>query len=223
MIAEEFNYYQKPKTSIPKGKTVSYIISMIKQTPTFFISALTNPSLIKPLNENKLTQIFVEQINAILLENELSILAQTEYSDLFFGAKGIPDFYFHSVEKGQTNKPLFVVESKILPSPSIDREKEYVTGNNKNGGIERYKIEKHGKCFSQCGIIGFVKNESFEYWINKVNKWIKTLALSDSFWNSDEILNQLEINSDSAYLKSVAHRISSEDIRLHHFWIITPT
>ncbi len=112
MIAEEYNYYQKPEISIPKGKTISFIVKTIKEVPENFISALKNTDITKPLNENKLTQVLVEQINALLLEKEISILAQNQYHDLFYGVKGIPDVYFHEIEKGKTNKPLFIVESK---------------------------------------------------------------------------------------------------------------
>ncbi|MEA3452301.1 MAG: hypothetical protein U9Q83_10420, partial [Bacteroidota bacterium] len=107
MIAEEYNYHQIPKTNIPKGKTTSFIVDTIKEVPEYFISALKNPKLIQHLNENKLTQILVEQINAVLYDKNVSILAANQYSDLFYGTKGIPDFYFHTVEIGKTNEPLF--------------------------------------------------------------------------------------------------------------------
>ena len=108
MIAREYYYNQEPKISIPEGTTISFIVKTIKEVPAYFILALKNTDIIKPLNENKLTQVLVEQINAILLEKEFSILAQNQYSDLFFGTKGIPDFYFYESEKGKTNKPLFI-------------------------------------------------------------------------------------------------------------------
>lgn len=220
MIVEEYNYNQEPQTSIPKGKTISFIVSTIKEVSAYFISALNNPKLIKPLNENKLTQVLVEQINAILLDKDFSILAENQYSDLFYGTKGIPDFYFHTIEKGKTNEPIFVVESKILPAPPPkEREKEYVVGDNKNGGIERFKIEKHGKGLNNCGLIGFVKQHSFEYWENQINDWIDNLSNDDTFWNVDEKLKINKISTDYSILHSIAHRRISSDISIYHFWI----
>ena len=70
-------------------------------------------------------------------------------------------FYFYEIEKGKTNVPLFVVEAKILPAPlPKKREKEYVKGDKKNGGIERFKLEKHAKGLNQCGMVGFVQQNN---------------------------------------------------------------
>jgi len=220
MIAEGYNYHQEPKTSIPKGKTTSFIVDTIKEVPEYFISALNNPKLIQPLNENKLTQIFVEQVNAILFDKNVSILAANQYSDLFYGTRGIPDFYFHTVEIGKTNEPLFIVESKILPAPPPkEREKEYVIGDKQNGGIERFKTEKHGKGLNNCGLIGFIKQNSFEFWKNQINDWIDNLSKKDTFWNIDEALKADKISTHYSFLHSIAHRELSDDISISHFWI----
>ncbi len=222
MIAEEYYYHQEPEISIPKGKTISFIVKTIKEVSVYFISALKNTDITKPLNENKLTQVLVEQINAILLEKEFSILTQNQYSDLFYGSKGIPDFYFYESEKGKINKPLFIVESKILPSPlPKTREREYVIGKNENGGIERFKTGKHGKGLTECGIVGFVKNDSFEFWKDNVNSWINELSNNDDFWNEDEGIIMKENTDISAFLHSIAHRKEKTDLLLYHFWIKT--
>ena len=220
MIAEEYYQHNNPKISIPKGKTVSFIIQTIQEVPQYFILALNNPEIKLPLNENKLTQILVEQINALLLEKGVSILAQNQYSDLFYGTRGIPDFYFKKIEKGKTDKPLYIVESKILPAPPPnDREKEYVVGEKQNGGIERFKIHKHGKGLNDCGIVGFIKENNFDYWLKNINDWISELSKIDSFWNEDEKIGLNNKSFDFAYLHSIAHRKKNKDISLSHFWI----
>jgi len=222
MIVEEYNYQpQKPISNIRKGKTISFIISIIKKTPKYFHSAIQTKNIIKQLNENDYTQIIVEQFTAILLENNSSISAQNQYSDLFYGTKGFPDIYFYQAEKGKTNKPIFVLESKILPAPTKNREQEYVIGEKENGGIERFKIGKHGTGFDECGIIGFVRDKDFNHWEKKINEWIKDLSMKDSFWNIDEKVVPQEKNRYYSYLISFAHRIKSNDVRLHHFWLIT--
>ena len=221
MIVEEYNYQpQKPISNIPKGKTISFIISIIKKVPKYFRSAIKTKNIIKQLNENDYTQIIVEQITAILLESNRSISVQNQYCDLFYGTKGFPDIYFYQTEKGKTNKPLFVVESKILPAPTKNREQEYVIGDKENGGIERFKIEKHGKGLDECGIIAFIRDKDFNYWEKEINEWIKDLSKMDTFWNIDEKIAFEENNENYAYLISIAHRKKSNDVRLHHFWII---
>ncbi len=222
MIAEEYTPPQVLQTDIQVGKTVSFIVNSIKEVPPDFILALNTKGIIKPLNENKLTQILVEQINAILLEKGVSMFAQNQYSDLYFGKKGVPDFYFYQIEKGKTNIPLFVVEAKILPAPgSKKRKKEYVAGNKNNGGIERFKTEKHAKGLNQCGMIGFVQQFDFDYWKNEINSWIETLADENIGWNTDEKLICFENTCESSFLQSIAHRITTDDILIYHFWIKT--
>jgi len=220
MIAEEYYQHNNPNISIPKGKTVSFIIQTIQEVPQYFVLALKNPEIKLPLNENKLTQILVEQINSLLLEKGVSILAQNQYSDLFYATKGIPDFYFKEIEKGKTDKPLYIVESKILPSPPPkDREKEYVIGEKQNGGIERFKIHKHGKGLNDCGIVGFVIENDFEYWKNKINNWIYELSKIDDFWSENEEVKLINKTNDFAFIHSIAHRKKDNDISLSHFWI----
>src|ERR1700741_1760026 len=118
MIAEESSYKGKPDISAKKGTSKAYIINSIKEACKPFKTACNNPKLTKPLNENKLTQIFVEQIEVKIKANQF-IGVKNQYSDIFHGSRGIPDFYFHKVEEGVTHEPLFVVEAKRLPSPTF--------------------------------------------------------------------------------------------------------
>ncbi len=90
---------------------------------------------------------------------------------------------------------------------------------NKNGGIERFKTGKHGKGLNECGIVGFVASESFEFWKDKVNSWIDELSSSDGFWNEDEKIIMNENVDVSTFSYSIAHRKEENDLLLHHFWI----
>jgi hypothetical protein len=203
--------------SISAGKTIEYLVGMITATITPFKTTIKQSNLIQPLNENKLTQIFLEQLEVKIKPNPF-IGVKNQYSDVFLGTKGIPDFYFHVVEENVVHAPLFIVESKRLPSPTY--EKEYVIGKNKNGGIERFKLEKHGKGLLQCGMLGFIEKEEISFWLKAINKFIEDLSESDPFWNKDEVLSA-EINSELhyAYLKSTAHTLKAGDKLLHHFWV----
>jgi hypothetical protein len=219
MTAEEINITANatlPEISSGSGKTIGIIIESIKAACTPFKKAVTQKNLQLPLNENKLTQILVEQIE-VKIKSQPTIGVKNQYSDLFLGTKGIPDFYFHTVEEGATHEPLFVVESKRLPSPTF--EKEYVIGETQNGGIERFKIEKHGKGLSQCGMIGFVENFTSDYWIKTINDWIIELSQTNEDWSDDEILAESTNVNNYCYSISKAKRACSDPVLLHHFWV----
>ena len=221
MIAEEYNKIiaQTPELTDSKGKTISTILGCMKQAVLPFKKVCCQTDLHRPLNENALTQIYVEQIGFQIKSYPIGV--SNQYSNIFLKPRGIPDFYFYEMEAGKTHKPLLVVESKRLPAPPPkSREQEYVKGNsNNNGGIERYKTEKHGKGLDECGMIGFVEKETFAFWHKSINAWISDLSVSSNFWQTDEHLETVERKEDFMLLKSIAHRKSQKDIRLHHLWI----
>jgi hypothetical protein len=219
MIAEEYNIEFTPDLSIPKGSTVETLVDCLKRTAPFFQTARSQSNLVKPLNENKLTQILVEQVDIQLRKRLLAIGIKNQYSDLFYGTKGIPDFYFHALEEGITSQPLFVCEAKRLPAPTGSLNTEYVVGDKNNGGIERFKMEKHGKGFDEGGMIGFVESDTFDHWKKEVNSWITNLANTNTDWKIDEVLNMLEQASLFGYLDSLVYRKNANNLKLHHFWI----
>ena len=224
MIVEE-NYktiQQEPELTDSEGVTITKIIGCMKRAVLSFKNACSQKNLHRPLNENKLTQIYVEQIE-VFVKPIPNLGIKNQYSDTFFGTRGVPDFYFHIVEEGVHHKPLFVVEAKVLPAPPPkSREREYVKGGSKNGGIERFKIEKHGKGFDDCGMVGFVEKETFTFWLQNINTWILDLTTTNNFWQADEKLETVESTEDFMHLKSIAHRKSQKDIRLQHLWIDIP-
>ncbi len=219
MTAEDLNITTNvilPEISSDPGKTISIIIEAILAACTPYKKASTQSNLRLPLNENKLTQILVEQIE-VKIKDQPAIGVKNQYSDIFLGTKGIPDFYFHTVEEGATHQPLFVVESKRLPSQTF--EKEYVIGETQNGGIERFKIEKHGKGLFQSGMVGFIEKYTPDYWIKIINDWIVELSKIDSNWFADEILIESENSDSCCYSTSQVKRISKEPLLIHHFLV----
>jgi hypothetical protein len=226
MIADEPHNKMNSPTPLTEreGTTLNILLSCMKEASIPFKRAYNQSNLQRPFNENKLTQIFVEQIDVKIGNKKIDNLpigVKNQYSDIFFGTKGIPDFYFHKKEEGVTHIPLLVVEAKILPAPQPkEREKEYVCNNN-YGGIERFKTEKHGKGMNNCGIIGYIERETFEYWQMTINAWIKELVSMDGFWKIDETLVEVrnENQVDYSVLQSIAHRKFSKDMVLHHLWI----
>ncbi len=218
MIAEEAEY-QLPniETSIQIGMHLKSILAAyISTTPKFkkHILKFTH----KNLNEEELTQEFV---NLLRRETtDLSFLISNEKKDIYQLTKGKSDFYFYPKEQEATTESFFDVEAKILTDRfPKSREKEYVIGDSKNGGIERYKNEQHGKGLEKCGMIGFIEKENFEYWLKEVNKWIVELTTKNSFWEKSEILKKVQLNNDYSLFVSKTKRKTKSDLKLNHFWI----
>lgn len=212
------NAYGKFPT-IRHNSILGIIIQSIYNTYTPFIKVLEchpNPSL---SSEKSLVQEFVIQNDIQLRKHINSIRIDKEYTDNFYGAKGIPDFAFLPLEEGASHEPLLVVEGKILPSPDnrVLREREYVIGNNKNGGIERFKIGKHGVGTSHCGLLGFINDKNtIGAWVKQINSWIIDLSLDrPSIWSKEEILKKAK---NSNQIQSMAKR-QSDTIYLHHFFV----
>ncbi len=113
---------------------------------------------------------------------------------------------------------LFTLEAKVLPTPLSTQRKiyEYVYGDG--GGIQRFKDENHGldnhdQLISQNGMIGYIKENSFEHWHSTINQWI-----NDVSWPPSEKLLDLSF-SKTAYLKSNHTRKSGSILSLYHFWV----
>lgn len=214
-----------PELSLSLGTSRSYILNVILNSVGSFQTIYNQPDIVHPLNENKLTQIFLEQIE-FNLKRVSNIGVKNQYYDIFSLEKGIPDFYFHYVIEGQTHKPIFVFESKILPTPppTSRKKEEYVLGDKNNGGIERFKLESHGKGITNIGLLGFVKRHDFIYWNNEINNWIKDLAVTSSFWNKTELLTkQKELKGIHCSLESTVKTKSGTTKNLNHIWIKLPS
>jgi hypothetical protein len=224
MFAENANYLpQRPSVDFSSDIFARYLMGVFMKCTKDFISYYHQHLADKSPNENKLRQHFVIKFSSELAFN---LQVVPEYEDSFLGNTGRADFVIVSSEKGSKEEPLFWVEAKRLANLGKRRKKEYVIGNEhkdkdreQNGGIERFKLEKHGKGLSQSGMLGFVEQETFEYWHENVNEWICELANNDEKWDVREQLNLSEKQQDFAYYHSEALRTPSPSIKLHHFWI----
>ena len=172
----------------------------------------------RELSEDDFTQIYIEQTQILIRTNDYPFNINGQYRDITNLSKGFSDFYFYPNEQNISTASLFSVECKRLPSPEKSREKEYVIGEKNNGGIERYKTEKHGKGLSECGLLGFVEKENFNYWSTKINNWISDLATTNKVWRKDEVLSEIESDIEFCVLKSITHR-NEDDVNLTHLWI----
>lgn len=229
MLAEDNskNKKQLPDIKVNRKQIILTILHSIKSSIPNFKSYITTNIQSSKLNEDELTQILVEQIEIQIRKSDFPFSVNSQYRDIYEDSAGISDFYFHPIEEGKSTESIFSVESKRLPAPTKDREKEYVIGTinkntgkeRRNGGIERYKLEIHGKGLPECGLIGFIENEDYIHWKSTINKWIIDLATKATLWKEDEILTEKEQEKDYIYLLSAAHTIRSRQLLLHHIWV----
>lgn len=222
MIAEDniFNISQ-PNIELPENRMVNLAKQCMVETVIHFKSYLKFQFHKKrKLNENDLTQEYTKQAQILIRKKDYPFNIEGQYQDIYNLSKGFSDFFFYPNEQNEELSSIYSVESKRLPSPEISREKEYVIGDKNNGGIERYKFEKHGKGLSECGLLGFVEHQGFKYWHIKINGWIDDLSkLPKTTWELDEVLSKTEYNKDYCIFHSVAHR-NTGDINLTHLWIL---
>ena len=221
MIAEEnLSNTSTPSISVSNTNVVMRINELMINTIPYFKSYLISGfHKKKNLNEEDLTQLFTKQAQILIRKNDYPFNIEGEYKDAYNLSKGFSDFFFYPNEQNVSTASIFSVESKRLPSPSKSREKEYVIGDKNNGGIERYKTEKHGKGLFKCGLLGFIEQENSKHWLKEINNWIWNLSIVDKSWNQDEILSEIESKADFCLLKSIAHR-KHDDIDLTHLWVI---
>lgn len=220
MIAEEsFSNIEQPEISITKTNVISLITKSMKENvPHFKAYIASGHHKKKNLNEDELTQIYIEQAQILIRKQDYPFNISSQYRDIYNLSKGYSDFYFYPNEQGISNTSIFSVECKRLPAPETAREKEYVYGTSNNGGIERYKTEKHGNGLNDCGLLGFIEKDDPKYWLPKINKWITDIASTSTTWTIAETLSELESHVDYCFLESIAHRKTS-DIKLVHLWI----
>ncbi|HBC38893.1 hypothetical protein [Limibacterium fermenti] len=220
MIAEEnLSNKSNHKVSISNTNIISLINRLMRRTVSNFKDYIVSDFYKKrKLNEDDFTQIYIEQAQILIRSYDYPFNINGQYRDITYQSKGFSDFYFYPNEQNISLASLFSVECKRLPSPEKSREKEYVIGEKNNGGIERYKTEKHGKGLFNCGLLGFVENNDFDHWNTTINKWIYDLTKTTSDWKKDEVLSEIESNTDYCVLKSIAHR-KEDDICLTHLWI----
>lgn len=139
--------------------------------------------------------------------------------------------YAQTNNKNGENFPLVKFEAKRLSTTlSKKREKEYVIGEYENGrqtknsgGIERFKNLRHGKDVDFAGIIGYVQTDTFKYWGDMVNGWIREEIESpkDSTlsWNDSDYLTTLWSTDKLCTYKSNSKRKCLNNLNLFHIWV----
>lgn len=205
--------------SLPRNAILQLIFKSIENTVSPFIKT------VKPFkntfNEDAFTQEFVEKNDFQISKLTNSIGVKNQYKDIIYKTKGIPDIYYHFKEEEGIRKPIYIMEAKVLPSSSSYRNKEYVVGHykrsgNPSGGIQRFKVGKHGKGQTHCGLLAYVIKDKPDNWLRKVNTWIEELQPS---WDTKECLIVENEGGKCWRLNSKVLRKTENVLTLHHFWI----
>jgi hypothetical protein len=161
------------------------------------------------------TQSLVEDFNIIGTTNAPRmtwIAAQKEHEREDNAGK--EDIYFHLNDDNHTR--IFYSEVKRLPKHKSKSDEEYVIGksstNHPSGGIQRYKLGKHGAYNLQHnGMIAFVGNKSVRKWLLIVNDKITKTYPNDSLLIPTDYTDEYASHHD--YLNQEGSFI------MHHFWI----
>ena len=162
--------------------------------------------------------------------NDNSIRTSNDFQFVFVNQDNRSDIGVHIRYNYKTNKNLFCwIEAKRLPTPQEkDRdEREYVfvdhsMGYKGNGGVERFKLNKHGGGMPVAIMLGYVQSESFDHWNYKINEWIRTCSQYIPCHQTESL--DKEGNGIGRYVsthKRIDHKsgIDMQDITIHHFWI----
>lgn len=131
--------------------------------------------------------------------------------------KGIPPRVDFGIRLNHSGDRIMLVEGKRLHNPY---DKQYVSGNT--GGIARFKQEQHGADVDISCIIGYVQTNTFAFWHEKINTWIRAenILVVSPPWNDDDLLPPpYEIAEHLLHCVSRHQRISKAAISLHHFWV----
>lgn len=120
------------------------------------------------------------------------------------------------------------IEAKRLPTPNnvVRDEREYVFVDHsqfkKNGGIERFKLNKHGEGLPVAIMFGYVQSNTFEYWEEKVNQWLQTYSSMVRSYSNEKLvrIGPKANRFQSTHLR-IDHKSSKQldDITIYHFWI----
>ena len=126
--------------------------------------------------------------------------------------------------------PFLVLECKRLPTPSLDREREYVTGGvATSGGIQRFKLGLHGAHLDCAAMIAYLQQYTPQWWHDRINRWILELcngtATDGCNWTRGEGLEPLREDPAEgvASYRSVharSGRVLSQEIRIYHLWVV---
>jgi hypothetical protein len=118
------------------------------------------------------------------------------------------------------------IECKRLPTPTGTGrdEREYVFNQHAStGGIQRFKSGHHGASHRLAAMIGYVQQETCEFWAARVIEWINGLiAVNQNGWTAKDLphVKQNDPGRRVTVLSSSHARAGdATEIELRHLWV----
>ncbi len=164
------------------------------------------------------------------LSRYFNLYAQSNHLPFVFVNQDLrADIGVHGIAYIPENSKKFCwIEAKRLPTPKGQSrdEREYVfvdhANYNGNGGIERFKLNKHGEGLPVSIMIGYVQENDFGWWFNQVNKWLGEYSTTPPF-HIQEYLQEYSVEPGRFYSQherySAAEQKWMSPFKLFHFWI----
>jgi hypothetical protein len=97
---------------------------------------------------------------------------------------------------------------------------------NRSGGIQRFKLGLHGASVSVGVVVGYVQASSASHWLEKINAWIRDLALQSNTehdsWHDSEQLTEFRQEQSTRAARSVSRHprpAVGSPVELCHLWI----
>ena len=115
---------------------------------------------------------------------------------------------------------------RLTKSLGARRRREYVCGHEKKGkhvpcgGIERFKLSIHGRKLNHAGMIGYIQDETPNYWHGQINSWISELSLQQEMpkWSEGEHLAPATTEGRISESGSIVYR-KIDQLHMTHLWI----
>lgn len=230
MLCDQNPSHERPSFDLPSTEEVVALLLGLVETSLHSFKETTRQSwpelevingvVDERFDNANLSQIFQLNLAGSVLNGKVSVHDDAALLEGFLkkGKKGgIPRQVDIGIRLAHTRNYALVIEGKRLHDKN---DKQYVSGNT--GGIARFKRNQHGQNLNKACMVGYMENESFTFWRERVNQWIgkEKSKSSDLLWLEDETLSEpAEISATLARCSSCHQRISNTEIELQHFWV----
>jgi hypothetical protein len=235
-----------------KSRSREVFDSVMNFVEVCIVKFLAHSQVFTIKNEPGLTSIFVDTLEHNARKESKSFRFKAEDMEdvnkgnsprTDFGAKTSNDTISIETQTYHYTQAFCSFEAKILGVNDKQREKEYVIGHTEKekgvnkyqvcGGIERFKIGKHGSRVYQAGMIGFILKDTFESWLTKINNWISEFAKGQNIpdgcncrnWSESEKLVEQDLAVPHPRIRKYFSEHSRQVVNMPnkfpitHFWV----
>jgi len=212
----------------PKQNTLfNLVVELVAEALPLFAASAIKEGI---RNENGYNRRLSRFITNVAVNKDLPFFAQPEnMEDETRGCSPATDIGICLQQEDVATDPprVALFEGKRL-SKSLEkkREREYVIGHEEKGkhiccgGLERFKLSRHGQKFNHAGMVGYMEDGSPEHWQDKINSWICELSREqhDPTWLIEEQIGSMATKGLVTESMSILNRHDSE-ICLKHLWV----